>query len=256
MGALLAIDGLSVAYGHVQALRDVSLTVDEGAIVALLGANGAGKTSLLGAVAGTVRPRRGRILFDGRDITGQGVPRRLGSGLALVPEGRRILVSLTIEENLLVGGHLRRDTEAVRRDMAGIYARFPHLGRRRHMAASCLSGGEQQMLAVGRAMVARPRLLMLDEPSLGLSPLFIANLFDLIRELNRDGITVLLVEQNTGMALATAHHAVVLELGRVAMAGDPARLAADPRLAAAYLGHAAPEGLPHHTPAMAEGGIG
>jgi branched-chain amino acid transport system ATP-binding protein len=256
MGALLALEGLCVAYGHVQALHEVSLAVEEGTILALLGANGAGKTSLLGAAAGLVRPRRGRILFQGRDITGQTVPRRLAAGLALVPEGRRILVSLTIEENLLVGAHLRRDPEGVRRDVAALYERFPNLGRRRHMAAACLSGGEQQMLAVGRAMVARPRLLMLDEPSLGLSPLFIAHLFDLVRELNRDGITILLVEQNTGMALAIAHHAVVLELGRVAMAGDPSRLAADPLLAAAYLGHAAPDAPPHQEPATAEGVTG
>ncbi|MEH3144183.1 MAG: ABC transporter ATP-binding protein [Methylobacterium frigidaeris] len=241
MRILLDIAGLSVAYGHVTALRDLSLAVPEGGIVALLGANGAGKTSLLKAVAGVVRPRSGRVVLDGRDITAAGVPARLAAGLVLVPEGRRILVSLTIEENLLVGAHLRRDPDGVRRDVAAIYERFPNLGRRRHMAASCLSGGEQQMLAVGRAMIARPRLLMLDEPSLGLSPLFIGHLFALIRELNRDGITILLVEQNTAQALAVAHEAAVLELGRIVMAGDPATLAGDPRLAEAYLGRAAGE---------------
>ncbi|AWB25673.1 ABC transporter ATP-binding protein [Methylobacterium currus] len=241
MRILLDIAGLSVAYGHVTALQDLSLAVPEGGIVALLGANGAGKTSLLKAVAGVVRPRSGRVVFDGRDITAAGVPARLADGLVLVPEGRRILVSLTIEENLLVGAHLRRDPDGVRRDIAAIYERFPNLGRRRHMAASCLSGGEQQMLAVGRAMIARPRLLMLDEPSLGLSPLFIEHLFALIRALNRDGITILLVEQNTAQALAVAHTAAVLELGRIVMAGDPAQLAGDPRLAEAYLGRAAGE---------------
>ncbi|WP_407524209.1 ABC transporter ATP-binding protein [Methylobacterium oryzisoli] len=156
MRTLLDIAGLSVAYGHVTALQDLSLAVPEGGIVALLGANGAGKTSLLKAVAGVVRPRSGRVVFDGRDITAAGVPARLAGGLVLVPEGRRILVSLTTEENLLVGAHLRRDPDGVRRDIAAIYERFPNLGRRRQMAASCLSGGEQQMLAVGRAMIARP----------------------------------------------------------------------------------------------------
>ncbi|MFE1600442.1 ABC transporter ATP-binding protein [Methylobacterium sp. ID0610] len=245
MSALLDIAGLSVSYGHVSALQDLSLSVGEGEIVALLGANGAGKTSLLGAVAGVVRPRRGRVTFAGTDITAAPVPARLARGLVLVPEGRRILVSLTIEENLLVGAHLRRDPEGVRRDLSGIYERFPNLARRRHMAASCLSGGEQQMLAIGRAMVARPRLLMLDEPSLGLSPLFIGHLFELIRELNRDGLTILLVEQNTGQALAAAHRAAVLELGRIVMAGAPAAVASDPRLAEAYLGRAA-EAAPLH----------
>jgi branched-chain amino acid transport system ATP-binding protein len=159
----------------------------------------------------------------------------------LVPEGRRILISLTVEENLLVAAHLRRDAAGVRRDLTAIYDRFPNLAARSGMPASCLSGGEQQMLAIGRALVARPKLMMLDEPSLGLSPLFVQKLFELIRDLNRDGLAMLLVEQNTAKGLSVANHVTVLELGRVVMAGDPVTLKADPRLHEAYLGRAAGE---------------
>ena len=236
----LAIEDVQVEYGRVSALRGVSLTVEEGQVATILGANGAGKSTLLRAVVGAVRPRAGRIRFAGRDLGRDSVNARLAQGLVLVPEGRRILITLTVEENLLLGAHLRRDADGVKRDAAAIFERFPNLATRRGMAASCLSGGEQQMLAIGRAMMSRPRLLLLDEPSLGLSPLFVSNLFDLIRELNRDGLTVLLVEQNTGKALAIAHQATVLELGRVAMAGDPEVLSADPRLREAYLGESTP----------------
>jgi branched-chain amino acid transport system ATP-binding protein len=234
--SLLDIQNLSVEYGRVTALDNVSLSLREGEIATVLGANGAGKSSLLRAVIGAVKPRGGTIRFGGRDITAMPVHKRLKKGLVLVPEGRRILISLTIEENLLVGAHLREDQAVVKRDIAAIYDRFPNLANRRHLAASCLSGGEQQMLAIGRAMLAGPKLMMLDEPSLGLSPLFVSNLFDLIRELNRDGLSILLVEQNTGKALGVAHHGTVMELGKVVMAGDPKVLAADPRLQEAYLG--------------------
>ncbi|UDQ89487.1 ABC transporter ATP-binding protein [Xanthobacter autotrophicus] len=234
--ALLEISGLSVSYGRVAALSDVSLTVNEGEVVTVLGANGAGKSTLLKAILGAVPAKAGGIAFAEADITRLPPHRRMGAGLVLVPEGRRILITLTVEENLRLGAHMRRDTAAVEREMAAIYDRFPNLAERRHMAASCLSGGEQQMLAIGRAMMAKPRLMMLDEPSLGLSPLFVSKLFDLIRELNGDGLSVLLVEQNTGKALKAAHSATVLELGRVAMAGAPEVLAADPRLQDAYLG--------------------
>ncbi|MFG1236748.1 ABC transporter ATP-binding protein [Xanthobacter autotrophicus DSM 597] len=234
--ALLEVSGLSVAYGRVAALSDVSLTVNEGEVVTVLGANGAGKSTLLKAILGAVPAKAGGIAFAETDITRLPPHRRMGAGLVLVPEGRRILITLTVEENLRLGAHMRRDTAAVEREMAAIYDRFPNLAERRHMAASCLSGGEQQMLAIGRAMMAKPRLMMLDEPSLGLSPLFVSKLFDLIRELNTDGLSVLLVEQNTGKALKAAHSATVLELGRVAMAGAPEVLAADPRLQDAYLG--------------------
>ena len=234
--SLVSVTDLTVAYGRVTALEAVDLSIREGEIATVLGANGAGKSTLLRAILGAVKPLRGAVRFDGRDISAEPVHRRVGGGLVLVPEARRILISLTIEDNLLVGAHLRRDADGVKRDVAAIYDRFPNLAARRHMAASCLSGGEQQMLAIGRALVARPRLLMLDEPSLGLSPLFVSRLFDLIGELNRDGLTILLVEQNTGKALAIAHHAAVLELGRVVMAGEPRVLQADPRLQEAYLG--------------------
>ena len=234
--ALLEVSGLSVSYGRVAALSDVSLTVNEGEVVTVLGANGAGKSTLLKAILGAVPAKAGGIAFADADITRLPPHRRMGAGLVLVPEGRRILITLTVEENLRLGAHMRRDTAAVEREMAAIYDRFPNLAERRHMAASCLSGGEQQMLAIGRAMMAKPRLMMLDEPSLGLSPLFVSKLFDLIRELNTEGLSVLLVEQNTGKALKAAHSATVLELGRVAMAGAPAVLAADPRLQDAYLG--------------------
>ncbi len=234
--ALLEVSGLSVAYGRVAALSDVSLTVNEGEVVTVLGANGAGKSTLLKAILGAVPAKAGGITFAETDITRLPPHRRMAAGVVLVPEGRRILITLTVEENLRLGAHMRRDTAAVEREMAAIYDRFPNLAERRHMAASCLSGGEQQMLAIGRAMMAKPRLMMLDEPSLGLSPLFVSKLFDLIRELNTDGLSVLLVEQNTGKALKAAHSATVLELGRVAMAGAPDVLAADPRLQDAYLG--------------------
>ncbi|MFG1191335.1 ABC transporter ATP-binding protein [Xanthobacter flavus] len=234
--ALLEVSSLSVSYGRVAALSDVSLTVNEGEVVTVLGANGAGKSTLLKAILGAVPAKAGGIAFAEADITRLPPHRRMGAGLVLVPEGRRILITLTVEENLRLGAHMRRDTAAVEREMAAIYDRFPNLAERRHMAASCLSGGEQQMLAIGRAMMAKPRLMMLDEPSLGLSPLFVSKLFDLIRELNGDGLSVLLVEQNTGKALKAAHSATVLELGRVAMAGAPDVLAADPRLQDAYLG--------------------
>ncbi|MET0721973.1 MAG: ABC transporter ATP-binding protein [Tardiphaga sp.] len=238
-GPLLEVANLAVSYGRVNALRDVTLRVEEGQIVAVLGANGAGKSTLLLSIVGAVKPASGDIYFAGDPVTAWPTHRRVGAGIVLVPEGRQILISMTIEENLLLGAHMRRDAQAVRREIEAIYDRFPNLATRRDMLASCLSGGEQQMLAVGRAMLAKPRLMMMDEPSLGLSPLFISRLFDLIREFNRDGLSILLIEQNTGKALSVAHHAVVLELGRVALEGEPARLAQDPRLQEAYLGGAA-----------------
>ena len=234
--ALLNVSGISVSYGRVSALTEVSVSVNQGEIVTVLGANGAGKSTLLKAILGVVPLKGGSISFDGADVTRTPPHLRIREGLVLVPEGRRVLITLTVEENLLLGAHMRTDTAAIAREMEAIYTRFPNLAERRHMLSSCLSGGEQQMLAIGRAMMAKPRLMMLDEPSLGLSPLFVQKLFELIRELNGEGLSVLLVEQNTGKALACAHQATVLELGRVIMAGDPKALAADPRLKAAYLG--------------------
>ena len=233
---LLEVEGLEVRYGRTRAVRGASLGVAEGEIVTVLGANGAGKSSLLRSIAGLVRHAGGGIRFDGADIAGLPTPARVRRGLSLVPEGRQIFVSLTVHDNLLLGAHTRDDAE-VARDVERIYDRFPNLAARRHMRASVLSGGEQQMLAIGRALVARPRLMMMDEPSLGLSPLLVARLFDLIGELNREGLSILLVEQNTHMALDAARRGYVLELGSVVLEGEAAQLAADPALAAAYLGH-------------------
>jgi branched-chain amino acid transport system ATP-binding protein len=235
---LLELQQIEVRYGRVRAVRRVDLQVAPGEIVTVLGANGAGKTSLLRALAGMTPIAGGRIRFDGQDITQLPGPARVGRGLVLVPEGRQIFVSLTVHDNLLLGAFTRRDGE-VNRDIERIYERFPNLANRRHMLASVLSGGEQQMLAIGRALLAKPRLMMMDEPSLGLSPLLVQRLFDLIGELNRDGLSILLVEQNTQMALQAAARGYVLELGAVALQGDAAVLAADPALAAAYLGQAA-----------------
>lgn len=233
---LLDIQGLSVRYGRIAAVRDASVNVAEGEVVAVLGANGAGKSSLLKAAIGLVTPNSGRVLFAGSEATRWSTAHRLAQGLVLVPEGRRIVMSLTVEENLLMGAYARRDLEAVRKEIGTIYERFPNLGERKSMLASVLSGGELQMLAIGRGALARPRLMMLDEPSLGLSPRLVQELFQHLVELNRGGLTLLLVEQNTRKALAIASRAYVMELGRVVMSGTPGELLADNRLDAAYLG--------------------
>jgi branched-chain amino acid transport system ATP-binding protein len=229
---------LEVRYGRVHAVRGVSMTLAEGEVVAVLGANGAGKSSLLRAVLGLTRPSGGTIAFAGCDITHYPVSERVRGGLVLVPEGRRIVTTLTVHENLLMGAFHRRDHRAVAAEIADIYDRFPHLAARRHNPASVLSGGEQQMLAIARGLLARPKLMMLDEPSLGLSPKLANDVFGIIGSLNRErGQSVLLVEQNTQRALALADRAYVLELGRVAMEGSPDRILADRALQAAYLGH-------------------
>jgi branched-chain amino acid transport system ATP-binding protein len=235
MMALLEVTDLSIVYGRNRAVRQVNLRVEPGEIVTVLGANGAGKTSLLRGLQGVVRPAGGRILLKGLDITYANSSRRVESGMMLVPEGRQIFVSMTVHDNLLMGAYLRDDNQ-VARDIDAIYDRFPNLGERRHMKASVLSGGEQQMLAIGRALVGRPSLMMLDEPSLGLSPLFVGRLFDLIRELNRDGLGILLIEQNTNMALEIASRGYVLELGSVVLEGDAKMLRGDAGLTEAYLG--------------------
>ena len=225
---------LSVSYGRTQAVQNMSIKVDAGEIVTVLGANGAGKTSLLKALQGVVRPASGEVLFKGSSILSHSAARRVSEGLVLVPEGRQIFVSLSVHDNLLMGAYTRKDNPD--REIEAIYERFPNLAKRRDMPASVLSGGEQQMLAIGRALLSRPALMMLDEPSLGLSPLLVKALFNLISELNRDGLSILLVEQNTHMALATAHRAYVLELGRLVLQGQASSLASDPRMTQAYLG--------------------
>ncbi|MCX7323501.1 MAG: ABC transporter ATP-binding protein [Hyphomicrobiales bacterium] len=236
---LLEVEGLDVRYGRTHAVKALSLQVADDELVTVLGANGAGKTSLLRALQGLVPASAGRIRFGGVDITRMSPPERLRQRLALVPEGRQIVISLTVHENLLMGAYCRSDSD-VRRDVEGVYDRFPNLAARRDMPASVLSGGEQQMLAISRALLARPRLMMLDEPSLGLSPLLVERLFDLLRNLRADGLAILLVEQNTQMALKIASRGLVMELGKVVLEGPSEALASNDRLAAAYFGHAAP----------------
>lgn len=230
---LLNATGINVRYGRNHAVRDVDLSLEEGEVITVLGANGAGKSSLLKAISGTEKAD-GKIIFQGEDISGWTAPRRVQAGLVLVPEGRQIFVSLTVHENLLMGAYCR--TDDVSAEAEAIYERFPNLAERRNMLASVLSGGEQQMLAIGRAMLARPKLMMLDEPSLGLSPILVSQLFELIKDLNQEGLTMILVEQNTNMALATAARGYVLELGSVVLSGSSADLVNDSRLEEAYLG--------------------
>ena len=231
---LLAVEALEVRYGRTRAVQGVSITLDAGEIVTVLGANGAGKSSLLRAIQGTVAPLAGRVRYRGQEITRWSAPRRVASGLVLVPEGRQIFVSLTVQENLLLGAYTRRDD--VGPELERIYQRFPNLAQRRDLPAAVLSRGEQQMLAIGRALLSKPALMMLDEPSLGLSPLLVQRLFQLIGELNREGLAILLVEQNTAMALATASRGVVLELGRAVITGSAEQIRSNTRLADAYLG--------------------
>jgi branched-chain amino acid transport system ATP-binding protein len=235
MSLLLEVKALSVRYGRVLAVRDAHLRIDEGEIVAVLGANGAGKSSLLKGMFGLV-PAEGAVLVGGRRLAAGAVRDRIAAGMVLVPEGRGIVMTLSVEENLLLGAYARRDNSAVRGEIERLYERFPNLGTRRHLPASVLSGGEQQMLAIGRGIVAQPRLMLLDEPSLGLSPLLVQQVFVLLRELNRGGLSLLLVEQNTRQALRIASRAYVMELGAIVMDGTPEKLLSDQRLVDAYLG--------------------
>ncbi|MGE3908693.1 MAG: ABC transporter ATP-binding protein [Chloroflexota bacterium] len=236
--ALLVVDGLETFYGAIAALRGVSFTVESGSVVSLVGANGAGKSTTLNTISGLLAPRAGSIQFDGREIAGWRADRVAGLGLIQVPEGRQVLSPMTVEENLLLGAYTRRNRE-VRGDLAATLDRFPRLAERRYQLAGSLSGGEQQMLAIGRALMARPRLLMLDEPSLGLAPLIVAEVFRLIETLKAQGSTILLVEQNARKALAVADSAHVLEGGQITRSGPAAALRDDPAIVAAYLGHRA-----------------
>lgn len=235
MSTLLEVKNLDVRYGRNHAVRSVSLSLNQGEIVTVLGANGAGKSSLLKAIQGTVKAAAGTIWFAGQEVTGWNTQRRVRSGLVMVPEGRQIFVSMSVHENLLMGAYCRRDGN-VQKEIDAVYERYPNLAQRRDMSASVLSGGEQQMLAVSRALLARPTLMMLDEPSLGLSPILVGALFDLIKTLNTGGLSILLVEQNTHKALQTASRGYVLELGRVVIVGTPEEIRAEEKLEAAYLG--------------------
>jgi branched-chain amino acid transport system ATP-binding protein len=236
---LLTVDRLSVSYGPVQALRGISLAVDRGEIVTLIGANGAGKSTTLRALSGVVRPSSGSIVHNGVELAGLPSHRIARLGLAHVPEGRGVFANMSVRENLEMGAYARRPRSDDRERFARVYGLFPRLRERALQPAGTLSGGEQQMLALGRAMMQRPDLLLLDEPSMGLSPLLVREIFRMIVAINRSGTTVLLVEQNAFMALAIAHRGYVLETGEIALEGAAADLRNDPKVRAAYLGDAA-----------------
>jgi branched-chain amino acid transport system ATP-binding protein len=234
-GPLLEVSNLAVAYGAIQAVREVSFTVEEGQIVCLIGSNGAGKTTTLRTISGLLQAAGGDVVFDGRRLNRMPAHSVLGLGIAQCPEGRRLFPRMTVEENLLLGAYARRDGD-VARDMDRVYELFEVLGQRRRQKAGLFSGGEQQMLAIGRAMMSRPRLLMLDEPSMGLSPIMTQRIFDTLGELRSQGTTVLLVEQNALAALALADQGYVVDLGRTTLSGTGRALLADQRVRAAYLG--------------------
>lgn len=230
---ILSIQNLKVNYGGIEAVKGISFDVPQGEIVTLIGANGAGKSSTLRAISGLVKPKGGKILFQGEDITGKNPTEVVSRGITLVPEGRRIFADLTVKENLMVGAYLRKDD--IREDMEWVFNLFPRLREREWQAGGTLSGGEQQMLAVGRALMSRPKVMMMDEPSLGLAPIVVREIFRIIEEVNKKGVTILLIEQNANMALSVSNRAYVLETGRISMSGDAHELADDSRVKKAYL---------------------
>ncbi len=232
---MLKVDQIDVFYGNIQALKGVSLEVHEGEIVTLIGANGAGKSTLLKTLSGLLKPKNGDIQYLGESIAGKPAQAIVKAGISHVPEGRRVFANMTVEENLELGAFLRKDKE-VRNDMEKVYAIFPRLLERRKQLAGTLSGGEQQMLAMGRAIMARPKLLLLDEPSMGLAPLMVKTIFNIIEEINSTGTTILLVEQNAHMALSIANRAYVIETGRVVISGEAKELQASDEIKQAYLG--------------------
>ncbi|HEY0075309.1 MAG TPA: ABC transporter ATP-binding protein [Abditibacteriaceae bacterium] len=233
---MLQIENLNVHYGVIHALHNVSLHVNQGEIVTLIGSNGAGKSTTLLALSGLLNPTSGAMLFEGRNLTETPAHRRVAQGLVQVPEGRRVFSSLSVAENLDLGAYTRKDKAQAARDLTEVYELFPRLAERKNQAAGTMSGGEQQMLAVGRALMSRPRLLLLDEPSLGLAPLLVREIFNVIQRIRERGVTVLLVEQNAHMSLAIADRAYVLETGRIIMNGPAKEIERDPRVKAAYLG--------------------
>ncbi|GAC1470914.1 MAG: ABC transporter ATP-binding protein [Candidatus Dormibacteraceae bacterium] len=234
--ALLELDVVDAYYGRIQALRQVSLKVDKGEVVALIGSNGAGKTTTLRAISGLMHPMSGTIVFDGRDITHTSPEKIVGFGICQSPEGRRLFPRMSVHDNLLMGAYIRSDKPGIATDMERIFVLFPRLKERLTQIAGTLSGGEQQMLAMGRALMARPKLLMLDEPSLGLAPILIETIFSIVREINAQGTPVLLVEQNATKALEVAHRAYVLETGSVVQSGTGKELLASEEVQKAYLG--------------------
>ena len=232
--SILAVKDLQVNYGGIEAVKSVSFDVPEGQIVTLIGANGAGKSTTLKAIAGLVKPRSGSIVFSGDELVGMDTTAIVSKGITLVPEGRRVFPDLTVLENIKIGAYLRNDD--LSEDIAWVYDLFPRLKERSWQLAGTLSGGEQQMLAVARALMSRPKVIMMDEPSLGLAPLVVKGIFNIIKEINKQGVTVLLIEQNANMALKTADYAYVLETGRITMSGTGAELLANEEVKKAYLG--------------------
>ena len=233
---MLKVTDLSVHYGGIEALKGISFEVGQGQIVTLIGANGAGKSTTLRAISGLVRPSSGSINFMGRDITALNSQKIVAEGIAMVPEGRRVFANLTVKENLKIGAYLRKDRDEIEEGIKDIYRRFPRLKEREWQLAGTLSGGEQQMLAVGRAMMAKPKLMMMDEPSLGLAPLVVKDIFSIIRRVNEDGITVLLIEQTANAALRVAHYGYVLETGTITLTGTGEELLRNESVREAYLG--------------------
>lgn len=233
---MLKIENLQVAYGGIQALRGISLEVPDGKIVTLIGANGAGKSTTLRTISGLVKAKNGSIQYDGTELVGKPITSIIETGIIHVPEGRRVFPDMTVLENLKIGAYLRNDKDEIEKDIKWVYELFPRLEERSWQLAGTLSGGEQQMLAVGRGLMARPKVLMMDEPSLGLAPIVVQGIFDIIREINRQGVTILLIEQNANMALKIADYAYVMETGRITMTGTGRELLENEAVKEAYLG--------------------
>jgi branched-chain amino acid transport system ATP-binding protein len=233
---MLKIEKIDVYYGAIHALKGISVEVQEGEIVTLIGANGAGKSTILRTISGLLKPKAGQVSFEGKNIAGIAAQDIVKLGISQVPEGRRVFANMSVLENLELGAYIRNDKKGIQEDMEKVFVKFPRLSERRSQLAGTLSGGEQQMLAMGRALMSRPRLLLLDEPSMGLAPLLVKEIFSIIKEINASGTTVLLVEQNAHMALSIAHRAYVLETGRITLSGDAKELAASEEIRKAYLG--------------------
>ncbi|HEY0426251.1 MAG TPA: ABC transporter ATP-binding protein [Pyrinomonadaceae bacterium] len=233
---MLTLENVSVNYGAIEALTDINLQINQGEVVTLIGANGAGKTTTLRTITGLLEPKEGRVIYEGKEISGAPTHKLVPMGIAMSPEGRGVFANLTVRENLDMGAYIRKDKKGINDDMERAFTLFPRLKEREKQKAGTLSGGEQQMLAMGRAMMSRPRLLLLDEPSLGLAPLLVHTIFEAIDEIRAEGTTILLVEQNANAALHHSDRAYVLETGRIVMEGDSKQLAQDPRVKEAYLG--------------------
>ena len=233
---MLKVNNIDVFYGNIHALKDVSLEVNEGEIVTLIGANGAGKSTLLKTLSGLLKPKKGEVLYQAQQIGGKAAQTIVKTGISHVPEGRRVFSTMSVEENLELGAYLRNDRDEIKKDMANVYELFPILGERKKQPSGTLSGGEQQMLAMGRALMAKPKLLLLDEPSMGLAPLIVKRIFEIIKMVNEQGTTVLLVEQNANMALSIANRAYVIETGKIVLSGTAKELQESEQVKAAYLG--------------------